>query len=59
MQTAAALVIGNELLSGKIEDRNVLVLARTLRGLGVGLQRVVMVLDEIDRIADEVRDLAW
>jgi molybdenum cofactor synthesis domain-containing protein len=58
MQTAAALIIGNELLSGKIEDRNVLVLARTLRSLGVELQRVVMILDEVDRIADQVQDLA-
>ncbi len=28
MRTAAALVIGNELLSGKIQDQNILVLAR-------------------------------
>ena len=30
-KTAAALIIGNELLSGKVEEANVHVLARTLR----------------------------
>lgn len=58
MRTAAALIIGNELLSGKIADNNVVVLARALRSLGVVLRRVVMVLDEIDVIAQEVRTLS-
>ncbi len=55
---AAALIIGNELLSGKIAEQNLLVLARTLRGLGVVLERVVMILDDRARIAEEVRALA-
>ncbi len=58
MRTAAALIIGNELLSGKIADANVVVLARALRSLGVVLRRVVMVLDEIEVIAEEVRVLS-
>ncbi len=58
MRTAAALIIGNELLSGKIADANVLVLARCLRELGVQLRRVVMVLDDLGVIADEIRTLA-
>ncbi len=58
MRTAAALIIGNELLSGKIVDANVVVLARALRSLGVVFRRVVMVLDEIDVIAQEVRTLS-
>lgn len=57
-KTAAALVIGNELLSGKVEEANVPVLARTLRGLGVELRRVVMVLDDVDEIAREVTELS-
>ncbi len=56
--TAAALVIGDEILSGKIEESNVLLLARTLRTLGVLLRRVVMVMDDVDTIAREVRDLS-
>lgn len=57
-KTAAALVIGNELLSGKVEDANIAVLARTLRGLGVELRRVVLVLDDVETIVREVRELA-
>lgn len=56
-ETAAALVIGNELLSGKVEEANVIVLARALRALGIELRRVVMVLDDVDVIAREVKEL--
>ncbi len=57
-KTAAALVIGNEILSGKIEEKNVAELARLLRRLGVRLARVVVVPDEVEVIAGEVRLLA-
>ncbi len=53
-RTAAALVIGNELLSGKIADANTVVLAKTLQRCGVRLSRVVTVPDDIDIIANEV-----
>jgi molybdenum cofactor synthesis domain-containing protein len=56
--TAAALVIGDEILSGKVEESNVAVLARTLRSLGVLLRRVVVVMDDVETIVREVRDLA-
>jgi molybdenum cofactor synthesis domain-containing protein len=56
--TAAALVIGNEILSGKIEEANVALLARALRRLGVALRRVVVVMDDVDTIASEVRALS-
>src|ERR1044071_2910963 len=55
---AAALVVGNELLSGKVRDENVFALAIALRKLGITLDRVVMVLDDIDVIAREVRQLS-
>ena len=55
---AAALIIGNELLSGKIADANLVVLARTLRSLGRVLDRVVMVRDESDVITREVQELS-
>jgi len=51
-------VIGNELLSGKVEEANVPVLARTLRGLGVELRRVVVILDDVEEIAREVKALS-
>ena len=57
-KTAAALVIGDEILSGKVDEANVAVLSRALRELGVELRRVVVVKDEVDTIAHEVRELA-
>jgi len=58
VRTAAALVIGNELLSGKVLDANVHALAGTLRALGIRLSRVVMLPDEIGVLSDEIRRLS-
>ena len=55
MATAGLILIGNELLSGKIEDVNGVYLIRRLRGLGVDLQRIVTIPDVIPVIADEVQ----
>ncbi len=52
--TAAAIVVGNEILSGKVREANVYELARVLRPAGVLLSRVVVVPDEIEIIAREV-----
>ena len=56
--TAALAVIGNEILSGKVTDTNTPFLARELRCLGVSLERVVVIPDEIETIAADVRDLS-
>lgn len=58
VRTAAALIIGNELLTGKIQEANLRVLALELRSLGIELRRVSMVLDDIETIAAEARLLA-
>jgi molybdenum cofactor synthesis domain-containing protein len=55
--TAAALVVGNEILSGKIREANVYELARVLRQAGVLLSRVVIVPDDPEAIAREVNAL--
>lgn len=57
-KTAAVLVIGDEILSGKVEEANVASLARMLRGLGVLLRRVVIVMDDVETIAREVELLS-
>ena len=57
-KTAAALIVGNELLSGKVQEENLAVLAKTLGQLGIRLRRVVMIPDETNLIASEVRQLA-
>lgn len=55
MRTAAIILIGNELLSGKVRDTNAVWLIGRLRALGVELRRVVMVPDVEAEIVDEVR----
>lgn len=56
--SASLAVIGNEILSGKVTDTNTPFLARELRGLGVCLERVVIIPDEIDQIAADVFELS-
>jgi len=56
--TAAILLIGNEILSGKVEDENARFLTRELRALGVALRRIEVVPDLTDEIADSVRTLS-
>ena len=54
-RTAGIIIIGNEILSGKVRDENSHFLAHELRALGVDLRRVVVIPDDVDLIADEVR----
>ena len=56
-RTAAALVIGNEILSGKIADTNTTLLARALFDLGIELRRVVVCPDEVATIGRELSEL--
>ncbi len=53
-KTAAIVLIGNEILSGKIVDANASYLCRELRELGVDVRRVSVVPDEVDVIAAEI-----
>ncbi len=55
--TAAAIVVGNEILSGKVSEANVYELARVLRSSGVLLSRVVIIPDDVEIIAREVASL--
>lgn len=57
-RTAAFLVIGNEILSGKVADTNTRLLARLLRGKGVDLRRIVTIPDEPAVIAAETAALS-
>ena len=53
MPTAGFLVIGNEILSGKIVDTNSPYLAGELREIGVDLERILTIPDVVDIIAAE------
>ena len=56
--TAAILVIGNEVLSGKVEEKNARFLIGELRELGVALQCLLTIPDEPEVIATAVKDLS-
>ena len=53
-KTAGILVIGNEILSGKIVDANSPYLCRELRTLGVDVRRLAVLPDDVAVIADHV-----
>jgi molybdenum cofactor synthesis domain-containing protein len=55
--TAALLVIGDEILSGRTQDKNVAQVALWLNDQGVRLAEVRIVPDIIERIADAVNEL--
>jgi molybdenum cofactor synthesis domain-containing protein len=56
--TAAILVIGDEILSGKTEDQNARLLIGELRELGVALRRIVAIPDDVEEVAASVRELS-
>ncbi|HWP99744.1 MAG TPA: molybdopterin-binding protein [Vicinamibacterales bacterium] len=53
-RTAGLIVVGNEILSGKVVDTNAPFLARELRALGVELRRILTIPDEEAEIAAAV-----
>ena len=53
---AAIIVIGNEILSGKVVDTNAPFLTRELRAIGVTLKRILTIPDEVDEIAQAVQE---
>jgi FAD synthetase len=56
--TAGIVIIGNEILSGKVADTNSPFLCRELRELGVEVERILTIPDVVDVIGDEVRTMS-
>jgi FAD synthetase len=56
--TAGIIVIGNEVLSGKVTDTNSPYLCRELRALGVDVERILTIPDVVEVIASEVRAMS-
>jgi molybdenum cofactor synthesis domain-containing protein len=54
--TAAIIVIGDEVLSGKVEEQNARFLVRELRKLGVAVRRIEVIPDVREEIAASVRN---
>ncbi|EFN50929.1 hypothetical protein CHLNCDRAFT_28612 [Chlorella variabilis] len=57
-RTAALLIIGDEILSAKVEDANTPFLCRELRAIGWTVNKVVVVRDDVLAICQEVRRLS-
>ncbi len=58
MSSAGILIIGNEILSGKVKDTNSPYLCRELRALGVDVERILTIPDVVETIAEEVRAMS-
>lgn len=54
LTSAGIIIIGNEILSGKVQDVNSHYLACELRELGVDVKRISVIPDDIDVIGAEV-----
>jgi molybdenum cofactor synthesis domain-containing protein len=54
-RTAAILTVGNEIVSGDVENTNASWLARRLAGLGIEVKLMAAVRDEVDEIAAFLR----
>ncbi len=57
-RTAGILIIGNEVLTGKVVDQNSPYLVRELRALGVEVRQIATIPDEVSLIAREVKAFA-
>ncbi len=56
--TAAVIVIGNEILSGRTQDRNINFIALELVALGIKLQEIRVIPDIHETIVEVVRELS-
>ena len=57
-KTAGILIIGSEVLSGKVTDENSPYLVRELRALGIEVRRILTIPDEMPAIVRDVREMA-
>lgn len=57
-KTAGIVLIGNEILSGKINDANAAHLCRELRALGVEVRKIVVIPDELESIRKAVAEFS-
>jgi molybdopterin-biosynthesis enzyme MoeA-like protein len=56
-RTAAALLIGNEILTGKIQEANLAYLGQELFKLGIALERAIVCRDDVEVIVSDLNAL--
>ncbi len=56
MPSAEIITIGTEILLGEIVDTNTRYIAQVLRGMGVDLFRTITIGDNVERIAESIRN---
>ncbi|HDH51802.1 MAG TPA: hypothetical protein ENH04_10405 [Nitrospirae bacterium] len=57
-KTAGIIIIGDEILSGKVQDVNSFYLATELRALGVEVKRISVIPDAIEVIGRETAEFS-
>ena len=57
-RTAGIIIIGDEILSGKVHDSNSFYLASELRKLGVSLMRISVIPDDTEVIGNEAKEFS-
>lgn len=57
-KTAGIVIIGDEILSGKVQDLNSQFMAKELRSHGIDVRRISVVPDDVDDIAREVKEFS-
>ena len=55
--TAAMIIIGNEVLSGRTQDKNLAFVAKMLGEIGVDMQEARVIPDELDIVVAAVNDM--
>ena len=58
MKSAAFVVIGDEILSGKVKDENIFVLAKAMHERGVRLNHISVIPDSVSVIAKTIADFS-
>lgn len=56
--SAGIIIIGNEILSGKVRDENLVFLSSALYGMGVAVERVLVIPDDVEVIARAVAEFS-
>lgn len=58
IKTAGIIIVGDEILSGKVQDSNSFYLVSELRALGVNIMRISVIPDDVDTIGRECRSFS-